>query len=277
MRVEIKHRAIVLLALLMLATAASRPASGEDGGLTLAPIFEQQVSRRLTVPREEQQHYGSLLESALHDEGIQELRSEYVVLVDRNPRVQAAMIFWKSSTGAFEFVGATAVSTGLPGKYEHFETPLGVYEHVLDNPDFRSEGTLNEFGIRGYGATGQRIFDFGWVTAPKGWGDHGLSQLRLQLHATDPDVLEPRLGSAQSKGCIRTNASFNTFVDRYGVLDAHYDQAIAKGQNLWVLSPERKPTPWSGRYLVVVDSERTERPAWARTTASQPRKRTSAR
>jgi len=272
MRVDISYRATTL-ALLMLATAAPPLASAEDGSLALAPVFEQQVMRRLSVPHEEQQHYASLLDAALQHAGVQQLPPEYVVLVDRNPRVQAAMIFWKSASGGFEFIGATAVSTGLPGKYEHFETPVGVYDHVLDNPDFRSEGTLNEFGIRGYGAKGRRIFDFGWVTAPKGWGDHSPGQMRLQLHATDPDVLEPRLGSAQSKGCIRTNASFNTFVDQYGVLDAHYDRAIANGQNLWVLSPERKPTPWSGRYLVVVDSERRERPAWARTSASQPRKR----
>jgi len=272
MRIHVSRLAAGMLALLMLATAPL-PASAEDEGRALASLFKQQVARRLIVPLEEQQHYASLLDAALQRAGIQQLAPEYVVLVDRNPRVQAAMIFWKSSTVGFEFIGATAVSTGLPGKYEHFETPVGVYDHVLDNPDFRSEGTLNEFGIRGYGATGQRIFDFGWVTAPKGWGDHDLSQLRLQLHATDPDILEPRLGSAQSKGCIRTNASFNTFVDRYGLLDAHYDQAMTKGQNFWVLSPERKPTPWSGRYLVIVDSERRVRPAWARAPAPEPRKK----
>ena len=273
MRVHVSHLAAGMLALLMLVTVSPPPASAQDGGLALASIFKQQVARRLNVPLEEQRHYAVLLDSALQHAGIERLPSEYVVLVDRNPLVQAAMIFWKSTAGGFEFIGATAVSTGLPGEYEHFETPVGVYDHVLDNPDFRSEGTLNEFGIRGYGSTGQRIFDFGWVTTAKGWGDHGLSQMRLQLHATDPDVLEPRLGSARSKGCIRTNASFNTFVDRYGVLDAHYDQAMTTGQNFWVLSPERKPTPWSGRYLVIVDSERRARPIWARTSTSEPRKR----
>jgi hypothetical protein len=267
MRVHVSHLAAGMLALLMLAATAPS-SSADDTGVALARIFEHQVTRRLTVPPDEQQHYASLLDTALHRAGIEQLPPEYVVLVDRNPRVQAAMIYWKSSTGGFEFIGATAVSTGLPGKYEHFETPVGVYDHVLDNPDFRSEGTLNEFGIRGYGATGQRIFDFGWVTAPKGWGDHGVSQMRLQLHATDPDILEPRLGSAQSKGCIRTNASFNAFVDRYGVLDGHYDRAIAAGQRFWVLSPERQATPWSGRYMVIVDSERETRPAWARPTAN---------
>jgi hypothetical protein len=268
---NVSRGAALLLALLMLTTARVPLASAQDGGTKLASIFAKQVTRRLTVPPDEQKLYIRLLESTLEEAGIQQLPPEYVVLVDRSPRVQAAMIFWKSPKGTFEFIGATAVSTGLPGKFEHFETPVGVYDHGLDNPDFRSEGTLNEFGIRGYGAQGQRIFDFGWVTAAKGWGNYAPSEMRLQLHATDPDILEPRLGSAQSKGCIRTNASFNTFVDRYGVLDGHYDRALAGGQHFWVLSPERQPTPWSGRYLVVVDSKRETRPAWARLPSSGAR------
>ena len=254
----------VTLALLMLVAAAVPRVFAAEDGRKLAAVFSQQVAHHLNVPREEQARYAELLASTLADAGIPELPSEYVVLVDRNPLVQAAMIFWKpDDDGPFQFIGATAVSTGLPGRYEHFETPLGVYDHVLDNPDFRSEGTLNEFGIRGYGAQGRRVFDFGWVTAPKGWGNHALSQLRLQLHATDPNVLEARLGTAQSKGCIRTNASFNTFLDRYGILDGHYDEAIARGETFWVLSSTREKTPWSGRYLVIVDTQRKFRPAWA--------------
>ena len=260
---HISLRSAVTLALLMLVTALAPRTSAAEDGRMLAPVFAQQVTRRLNVPQEERQRYAELLASTLADAGIPELGPEYIVLVDRNPRVQAAMIFWKAPDGPFQFIGATAVSTGLPGKYDHFETPLGVYDHVLDNPDFRSEGTLNEFGIRGYGAQGRRIFDFGWVTTPKGWGNHAPSEMRLQLHATDPDLLEQRLGTAQSKGCIRTNGSFNTFLDRYGILDGHYDRAMARGEAFWVLPPTREPTPWSGRYLVIVDTERQTRPAWA--------------
>lgn len=247
-------------------TAVSLPSiSAADDGRKLSAIFEQQVTRRLKVPPEEQQQYGQLLATTLASAGIPQLPLEFVVLVDRSPQVQAAMIFWNSPEGEFEFIGATSVSTGLPGKYEHFETPLGVYDHVLDNPDFRSEGTLNEFGIRGYGVQGMRIFDFGWVTWPKGWGNHALSELRLQLHATDPDILEPRLGTAQSKGCIRTTGSFNQFLDRYGILDGNYERAMATGRRFWMLSSVREPTAWSGRYLVIVDTKRQRRPAWART------------
>jgi len=48
-----------------------------------------------------------------------------------------------------------------------------------------------------------RVFDFGWAQGERGWGSGGLSQLRLQMHTTDPDYLEQHLGSAMSKGCIR--------------------------------------------------------------------------
>jgi len=52
-------------------------------------------------------------------------------------------------------------------------------------------------------------------------------------------------------------------IDQYGLLDADYDQALAQGKTLWVLRPQRQPTPWSGRYLIILESQRQERPAWA--------------
>jgi hypothetical protein len=241
-----------------------------DDGRRLAPLFDQQVTRRLTIPPMEQQQYAQLLTSALDDAGLSRLSPQYFLLVDRNPHVQAAMIFWKSPADVFYLIGATPVSTGRPGTYEHFLTPLGVYEHRTRNADFRAKGTSNTFGIRGYGARGRRIFDFGWVRAPKGWGDHTVSRLRLQVHATDPVHLEGRLGTAQSEGCVRTTASFNVFLDHYGILDGDYEQAAAKGERFSVLSSDRQPTPWSGRYLVVVDSDQRPRPVWARLSRPTP-------
>jgi hypothetical protein len=185
------------------------------------------------------------------------------VLVDRNVFVQAVMIFWTSGSGDFLLIGASPASSGKPGRYEHFETPTGVFDHTVDNPDFRAEGTRNELGILGYGRKGMRIYDFGWLNAPKGWGDGAQSVMRLQMHATDPDLLERRLGSAQSKGCIRVPATFNTFIDHYGILDAEYERAIAAGKKFFVLTSTREPTPWSGQYLVVVDSTRQNRPSWS--------------
>jgi hypothetical protein len=184
-------------------------------------------------------------------------------------RAAVASLAWNSARPQTPFVGGSPVSTGRPGAYEHFPTPLGVFPHSIDHLDFRAEGTRNEFGIRGYGVKGARVFDFGWVVGERTWGRGGLSPMRLQMHATDPDLLEPRLGAAASSGCIRISASFNQFVDKYGVLDADYEAAMERGVPFWMLRKDRTPTPWSGRYLVVVESERTRRPVWAAAAVSE--------
>lgn len=76
--------------------------------------------------------------------------------------------------------------------------------------------------------------------------------MRLQMHATDPHLLEPRLGTAQSKGCIRIPAALNDFIDRYGILDADYEQAMPAGLTFWVLRRDRTSTP--GRAAIWLSS-----------------------
>ena len=232
-------------------------------GIELAPIFAREVRPRLNLPEEERAAYAGLLGVALTKANVVQTTAQYVLLVDRSPKVQAALVYWGDDEGTLHFIGASPASTGRPGSYEHFLTPLGVFEHSVAHLDFRAEGTRNEFGIRGYGVKGMRVFDFGWVIGERTWGGGGLSPMRLQVHATDPDVLEPRLGSAASSGCIRISAALNRFLDKYGVLDADYEAALERGGQLWVLRKDRTPTPWSGRYLIVVESERARRPQWA--------------
>lgn len=251
---------VVLLWLVVAQTTAGAATLGSPGELALN--FAREVSPRLAVPAEEQAAYAHRLEDALADAQVMTATDQYVVLIDRNPNVQAALIFWHSTSGEDIFIGASPASTGRPGGFEHFETPVGVFVHSLANPDFRAEGTTNELGVRGYGIKGQRVYDFGWVDALRTWDQPCESPMRLQLHSTDP-VLEPRLGSAQSKGCIRIPASLNHFIDHYGLLDADYEAALAEGRKQWVLEPGREPTPWSGRYLVIVDSAAPARPAWS--------------
>ena len=236
--------------------------SGADDETRFAGLYQTQVDRRLNVPEAEQSFYGELLAGQLADVAVED-RAQYVLLVDRNPFIQAAMIYWRDPEGSFHFIGASPVATGKPGQFDHFETPLGVFEHTIENADFRAEGTKNELGIRGYGRKGMRIYDFGWQQSIRGWGRGGESDMRLQVHATDPELLEPQLGRARSKGCIRIPASLNTFIDHYGILDADYEAAMADGRTFWVLLPTREPTPWSGRYLVVVDTKRSARPRWS--------------
>lgn len=234
-----------------------------DGPPPLAAEFQRDVAPRLDPPENERAVYAARLRQELIVAGVEITTPQFVLLVDRSPRVQATLLYWGSAGQGWNFVGATPVSTGLPGRFEHFTTPLGVFAHSLVNPDFRAEGTKNKLGFRGYGSKGMRIYDLGWVQAPRGWGDGAMGILRLQMHATDPDHGAPRLGTAQSEGCIRIPEKLNDFLDRHGVLDEDYERAVAGGARLWVLRPDRTPTPSPGRYVVVVDSERGERPTWA--------------
>ncbi len=232
--------------------------------LALRAAFAQDVARRLNVPDAEQRAYGERLQQTLDANGLGELAREYVVLVDRAPNVQAVFLYFRTTrSNAWQMIGASPVATGLPGQYDHFVTPLGVFEHTPENMDFRAEGTTNDNGIRGYGQRDMRIYDFGWTDAERGWGKGGVSQMRFQMHATDPEYLEPLLGIRHSKGCVRIPASLNVFLDQHGILDAEYEARAAGGDPPWVLRAHRQVTPWAGRYLVVIDSQRKTRPAWS--------------
>jgi len=265
----------ILLLLPLLLAAASVSAQAEDG-TSLALAYQREVNTRLDIPPHDRMRYAQLLDSALASAGVPFMKSQYILVLDRNPNVQAIFLYWldvQPSTNRWHFIGASPASTGKSGRIGYFTTPLGVFAHTLDNKDFRAQGTLNKFGIRGFGRKGMRVFDFGWVQGERGWGRGGYSQMRLLLHATDPDYLEPRLGVAMSKGCIRVPAALNIFMDHYGLLDADYELALENGKKLWMLHPDRAPTPWSGRYLVIVDSDSAERPAWSpepAATVSQP-------
>lgn len=230
----------------------------------LAEEFAREVDLRLEIPASAQAEYAARLEAALTHAGLGPSAPQYYVLVDRCPRVQAVFVYWYDFDGSWQLVGASPVSTGRPGEFEHFVTPTGVFAHSLANPDFRAEGTRNALGVMGYGEKGMRVFDFGWVDAQRGWGEGGRSAMRLQMHATDP-ALEATLGTAaRSKGCIRIPASLDAFIDRHGLLDADYETAAALGRKLWMLRDDRVATVFPGRWLVVVDSERQGRPPWLR-------------
>jgi len=240
----------------------SQSAIAQLGPHEVSEAFAHTVAVRVAVPPEQQALYAARLDQALKQAGIAALAPQYVVLVDRSPAIQLAFIFWRTPGESWEFIGAAPVSTGKPGRYDHFYTPTGVFPHTPDNLDFRAEGTKNSLGVRGYGRKGLRIFDLGWATSKRGWGGGGEGIMRLQMHATDPDLLEQRLGTPDSKGCIRISASLNHLVDHYGLLDAAYEEALAQGGHFWVLAADREPVATPGRYIVVVDSAEGKRPAW---------------
>jgi len=231
--------------------------------------FSAEVDHRLDVPLADQQRYISLLQLSLSNAKLTDLTAQAFVLVDRSPQIQAAFMVLLTPSGQWHWVGATAVSTGKTGSFEHFVSPLGVFPHSLDNPDYRSMGTYNKNHIRGFGVRGLRVFDFGWQSAERGWGAGGISKMRLLMHATDPHVLEGRLGRVASEGCIRIPASLNSFLDRHGFLDADYEAAQASGDELWVLKHDRQVIPWPGRYMVIVDSNAVDRPPWSPVPGSE--------
>ena len=183
-------------------------------------------------------------------------RPQLLVVVDRNPAVQQMRIVLAQPNAAWEVIGGSKVSTGQAGRPGYYITPVGVFLHTDDILDYRAQGTFNENHIRGLGAKGMRVWDFGWQTADRGWGSiPDPSEIRLLMHATDPDYLERRLGRPASKGCVRIPAAMNRFLDRYGVLDADYERDASDDIRLRsVLLPDRQPTPLAGTALVVVDS-----------------------
>lgn len=256
-------RATFVLGMAVLALA-SVSAGAVESLIALRTAYAREVDRRLSIPDAEADRYAALLANAFAARGLEAIPPQHALLVDRNPKVQAALVFWKTPPGTWRLVGASPCSTGREGAYEHFLTPLGVFDHSYRHGDFRAEGTRNDKGVLGYGEKGMRVFDFGWIDAPRGWGDRRPGVLRLQVHATDHELLEPRLGQACSKGCVRIPATLNVFLDRHGILDEDYERALAAGTPVWQLRADRTPTPWPGRYLVVIETGRTARPAWAR-------------
>ena len=184
---------------------------------------------------------------------------QLLVVVDRNPRVQQLAIVAASARDDWRVVGGTRVSTGSMGRFDHYITPRGVFHVTPAILGFRAEGTLNENGIRGLGAKGMRVWDFGWQVATKGWnagpGKPDTTPIRLMMHATDPDKLEQRIGQPASQGCIRIPSAMNHFLDTHGVLDAEYEQAAVTDIRFrTLLPPARKPSPLAGNTLVVIDS-----------------------
>ncbi len=199
-------------------------------------------------------------------------RPQLLVVVDRNPLVQQLAIVLARPDGEWQAVGGTKVSTGSTGRFDHYITPCGVFRLTDAVLGYRAEGTLNENGIRGLGAKGMRVWDFGWQVAMKGWnagpGKPDRVPIRLMMHATDPARLEQRIGRPASQGCIRIPSAMNRFLDRHGVLDSEYERsAVTDIRFRSLLLPGREPTPLAGNTLVVVDSG--EKAAVAATVASQ--------
>lgn len=179
--------------------------------------------------------------------------SQYFVFVDRNEKRQNAMVgFFKADDGSISILGWDRVSTGDPSRSRHFLTPTGIFENSIKNPSFRARGTKNAKGWRGFGIKHSRVWDFGWQrTIRKNYP----ATIRMMMHATDPVWGEKRLGTRDSKGCIRISAKMNNFLDIYGIIDRDYIDHPKSEASGRVLRKDRKTIIFPGRYLVIGDFE----------------------
>lgn len=217
--------------------------ASEVGGVEIDSDYRQQVARQAgSLIRENNAKFGE---------------SQFFLLVDRNHDVQKAFLaFYDAEDGKVLILGADNASTGNPLRRGYFETPIGVFENKPANMSYRALGTKNKLGWRGLGAKGSRVWDLGWQRTVKNRGEP--MDIRMLVHATDPDQGEKRLGTVQSKGCIRLSARFNKFLDQYGILDRAYEES-AKAR--YVLPATRDPIPLAGKFVVVIDSGVSEQPA----------------
>lgn len=192
-------------------------------------------------------------------------RPQLLVVVDRSLTSQAMALVLARQDRAWEVLGGSRVSTGQEGRFDHYVTPTGVFQHTADILDYRAEGTLNENGIRGLGVKGMRVWDFGWQMATKGWrrdGEQG--EIRMEMHATDPTYLAQRIGRTASQGCIRIPEAMNRFLDWHGVLDVDYEHAANDDiRYRALLLRGRRPSLLAGNTLVVIDSSPGAAPSHA--------------
>jgi len=179
-------------------------------------------------------------------------RAQYFVYVDRNPQAQNIMVgFFQSDKNKITIIGWDKVSTGNPQRKGHFITPTGVFINSMTNLGYRAEGTKNSKGWRGLGRKNSRVWDFGWQKTPHRNEER---EIRLLLHATDPDFGEPRLGGVDSKGCVRISAKLNYFLDHYSILDNEYEKYVASGNHSWLLAKDRETVKAPGLIMIVGDS-----------------------
>ncbi len=166
----------------------------------LRGILAQDVRQRTSCAASEQTWIAAA-QAAVANARIAIERPQLVVAVDRNRHRQELCILLARTNAPWQVIGGSKVSTGQAGRRGYFITPTGVFLHTDAIIDYRAEGTFNENRIRGLGLKGMRVWDFGWQSAIKGWTTgHEWGEIRLLLHATDPDYLEPRLGRSHFGG-----------------------------------------------------------------------------
>lgn len=224
----------------------------------ITALLKKSVPNALIYSAQRNEKWVTLAKEEMERKGPPIKRAQILVVVDRNPKVQELcfVLAFPQGKGEWKALGGGKVSTGNTGRKLYYITPTGVFFNSIQHIGYRALGTKNKNGIRGNGVKGMRVWDFGWQWAEKGWlPNREKGQIRLEMHATDPDYLEQRLGHPASEGCVRVAAKMNQFIDHYGIIDAVYNQAARKDKRFSsILLKNRQSTPLAGDKLVVVDS-----------------------
>jgi len=244
------------------ASAAPPAASIEEAVADLRVAMAREVPDLLAVRAEDMPEWDRQVAERLTAAGQAIYAPQLLVSVDRNPAVQQLRVVLARPGGDWLLIGAARISSGEPGLTGHYKTPTGVFVHTRHIIDYRARGTYGRAHTRGLGVKGMRVWDFGWRER------NGLTRIRLEIHATDPVVLEPRLGQPASNGCVHVSTALNRFLDQHGVIDAAYEAAaLTDIRYRELLLPARTPSPLAGTMLVVFDSSVPDLPAPSRPLA----------
>jgi hypothetical protein len=231
------------------------PAVVSTQATMIAGMLAAEVPHPLTLSPTRQDNLIALARTMATEDHFIIRRPQFVLIVDRAIHGQTLSLTLARPDGPWQILGSRAVSTGKPGRKEHFKTPVGVLLNDGSELGYRAEGTYNQNHIRGLGVKGMRVWDFGWKRSDD-WRTPGATMLvRVEMHATDPAVLAQRLGSADSEGCIRIPGALNQFLDRHGIIDADIERLAARDAGYRaLLSRQLSPTPLAGDAVIVVDS-----------------------
>jgi len=219
--------------------------------------YRRDVVPRLAMPADEVRLYGGIAELQLHNVGRGLLAPQYLLVIDSNPHVQAAMLFWRLLPGSYELVGASPVSTSALAANQ-----LSAAQGLLEQGQ---AGKDHAACAHTCGRGRQRIYDFGWQRTKQGFPAPGAADLRVQVRGADRRA-ERSLGTPCPEGCILLPASLISFLDEYGILDEGVPGLAY-----------RHVLPYRGRHLMLVDSEREERPEWSPAPRAGESPRTVAR
>lgn len=212
--------------------------------------YRRDVTPRLAIPGEEVRLYGGMAELQLHYLGGELRTPQYLLVIDRNPYVQAAMLFWRLQPGSCALVGAAPASTSAAANEDAHPAP-GLFEQA-------GAGLWSCAGTCARGK--QRVYDFGLQQPNRALAIRVDADLQVQVRSADRQA-ERRLGAPCADRCILLPASLISFLDEYGILDDGVERRA-----------QRHLVPYRGRHLLLIDSEREERPAWSPAPPAESRR-----